>query len=73
MQKIKVHYPRQKLLSWLRDRFPDVDWTPLESELPPIVWRYRWNQIADRCGLPYTKMYMEQLDSQGKGPAAFQG
>lgn len=68
--KIKVSYSRHQLLVWLRARFPEIDWTPLESQLPPIVWRYRWNQLAEKFGLPYSKMYMEWLDSKGKGPTS---
>jgi hypothetical protein len=66
--KLKVCYSRPQLLTWLRNRFPRVDWSPLESELPPIIWRHRWDRLAQNLGLPYSRMYMEQLDSMGEGP-----
>ena len=72
MQKRQVHYTRGQVSQWLRERWPDVDWTEAEQELPPIVWRSRWNQLADRLGLPYTRKYIQNLDSQGEGPASIQ-
>jgi hypothetical protein len=46
-----------------------VDWLYLLSVLPPIVWRSRWDQVADEHGLPFKRGYMQNLDSQGLGPA----
>lgn len=44
-----------------------VDFAALREVLPPIVWRSRWNELADRHGLPYRRSYMEDLDAKGLG------
>ena len=64
----RVHYRREEVISWLNRRFPDIDWGMVGSELPLIIWRSRWDQLADRFGLPYTKKYMQTLDCKGEGP-----
>lgn len=46
-----------------------LDWANL---LPPpmgIFWRHRWKEYTDRYGLPFTRGYMQNLDSRGEGPS----
>lgn len=45
-----------------------IDFSYLEYLLPPVIWRHRWNQLADKHGLPYRRGYLQNLDSQGLGP-----
>lgn len=68
---LSIHYPKQAVKAFLESRFPDTDWSPVINELPPIVWRCKWNSYAEKYGLPYTKSYMQNLDSDGCGPASF--
>lgn len=49
----------------MRDKF---DFSFLASILPPLVWRSRWNELAERYGLPYKKGYMQNLDAKKLGP-----
>lgn len=41
----------------------------LATVLPPLVWRSKWNILAERHGLPFRRGYMQNLDSMGRGPA----
>jgi|GEM_PF-3284542 len=45
-----------------------VDFRILIDALPPIVWRARWDSIAEKCGLPFRRTYLQNLDSEQKGP-----
>ena len=45
-----------------------MDWTHLQDKLPSIVWRHRWNDLAEKHGLPFKRSYMQNLDSEGRGP-----
>ncbi len=67
----KIHYTKQAVKKFLESRFPCTDWSPVIEELPPIIWRSRWNELADKFGLPFKRGYMQNLDSDGKGPASF--
>ena len=67
----KVGYSREAVIAFCKARHPEIDWSFLEDELPKIVWRNRWNEFADKCGLPNRRGYIENLDSLGKGPASF--
>ncbi len=40
----------------------------VESLLPPLVWRHRWNEYRDKCGLPFSRGTMQNMDSEGRGP-----
>ena len=50
-----------------------VDW---ESMLPPppvgpaLYWRHMWPEYQRDRGLPFRRGTMQNLDSDGKGPAA---
>ena len=67
-----VCYDRDRqLIPWLRDRFPAQDWSMVAERLPPIVWRSRWNRLADMHGLPFSRGHMANLDAQGIGPASY--
>ena len=65
----QIHYTRQQVAQWLKHRWPEIDWAEVESNLPPIIWRSRWDILADRLGLPYTRKYLQNLDSEGSGPS----
>ena len=62
---------RKSVQKFLESRFPDTDWSDVIDSLPPIIWRYRWNTLAEKYGLPYSQGYMENLDCQGCGPSSF--
>lgn len=68
---LRVHYTKEALEKWLVGRFPETDWSPVIEELPPIVWRHRWNYLAEKFGLPYKRSHMQNLDSQGVGPSSY--
>ncbi|GFK93307.1 hypothetical protein NNJEOMEG_01138 [Fundidesulfovibrio magnetotacticus] len=45
-----------------------VDWDKL---LPPsvgIFWRHRWKEYVQNYGFPFSRGYIQNLDSQGEGP-----
>lgn len=44
------------------------DFSLLADNLPPIIWRHRWNELAEKYGLPYKRGYLQNLDSLGCGP-----
>lgn len=48
-----------------------LDYWLFKKDLPPIIWRYRWNDLAEKHGLPFRKGYMQNLDSLGLGPRRF--
>lgn len=66
-----VSYPKKALVEWLEAQFPETDWNEVADELPPIIWRSRWNDLAEKHGLPYTRKYVQNLDSWGTGPKSF--
>ena len=68
---LAIHYPKSAVKKFLENRFPNTDWTEVIEELPPIVWRSRWDALADKHGLPFRRGYMQNLDSKGIGPASF--
>ena len=68
MARHEVGYERSQVISWLEQRFPEISWREIEDQLPFIVWRSRWNQLADRLGLPYSRKHLANLDSKGEGP-----
>lgn len=45
-----------------------IDWSRLENQLPDLVWRHRWDDMAEKFGLPFKRSYMQNMDSEGKGP-----
>lgn len=67
----KIHYPKSAVQKFLENRFPETDWSGVIDELPNIVWRSRWNTLADKHGLPFRRGYLQNLDSAGCGPASF--
>lgn len=44
------------------------DFSTILNDLPPVVWRADWNKLASKHGLPYRRSYMQNLDSEDKGP-----
>lgn len=68
---IKIHYSKNAVEAFLTHQFPEIDWSPVINELPLIVWRSKWNTLADKYGLPYRRSYLQNLDSQGVGPSSF--
>ena len=67
----KIHYSKSAVKKFLENRFPGTDWTEVVNELPPIVWRARWDTLADKHGLPFKRGFIQNLDSQGRGPASY--
>jgi hypothetical protein len=45
-----------------------IDFTSLLDNLPPIVWRSRWNDLAEKFGLPFRRGYLQNLDCEDRGP-----
>lgn len=45
-----------------------IDFASLLDTLPPIIWRSRWNQLADQFGLPFRRSYLQNRDSEHRGP-----
>lgn len=45
-----------------------IEWNKLQYLLPDPVWRARWDDLAEKYGLPFKRSYMQNLDSEGKGP-----
>lgn len=68
----RVFYYREQVIGWLSLRFPEIEWAEVASGLPEVVWRNRWSYFAEIYGLPYSRKYLQNLDSAGRGPAAFQ-
>lgn len=46
----------------------NFDFNFLDSKLPELIWRSKWNEIAATHGLPFKRGYMQNLDSAGFGP-----
>jgi len=46
----------------------EFDFSILNDILPPIILRSRWNEIAEKSGLPYRRGYLQNLDAIDKGP-----
>jgi len=61
-------YMREQVAVWLEKRFPKIDWTETIKELPPVIWRRRWDVLAEKTGLPYSRKNIQNLDCQGEGP-----
>lgn len=68
---LKVHYPKKAVIQWLNDRYPETNWESVLDEGPPVIWRHRWNHLAEKYGLPHTQKYLQNLDSKGIGPSAY--
>ena len=66
----KIHYTADQVKTWLNSRFPKVDWSQIENSLPPIIWRARWDELSRELGLPYSRKYMQNLDSRNEGPGS---
>ena len=64
----RISAPVEQVVRWLKTEFPDVDWEPVQKQLPPIIWRHKWNDLADRYGLPLRRGTIQNRDSQGRGP-----
>ncbi len=45
-----------------------INWSHLLDQLPDPVWRSRWDTLAEKYGLPFKRSYMQNLDSEGRGP-----
>lgn len=67
----RVVYTKSQVLRYLKTKMPEVDWSIISSDLPPLIWRHRWTQLADRLGLPFSKGHLQNEDSRGCGPASY--
>ncbi len=45
-----------------------IDFDFLKKKLPTLIWRFRWNELTEKHGLPFKRGYLQNLDSLGKGP-----
>ncbi len=63
-------YLREDLLDWLKEKF-DTDFSFLADDLPRVVLRHRYSDIAAKVGLPLSTKYLQNLDSLGTGPRRF--
>jgi hypothetical protein len=45
-----------------------TNFSDLLDRLPPIIWRSRWDKLAEQVGLPYRRSYLQNLDSENLGP-----
>ncbi len=70
-RSIRVCYTNKQVMAFLADKMPHVDWAVLNDKLPPIIWRSRWEAFGAEFGLPYSRKYLQNLDSQGCGPSAY--
>lgn len=55
----RVVYTRNQVMQYLTQKMPEVDWSIIAADLPPLVWRHRWTQLADRLGLPFSKGHLQ--------------
>ncbi|HDQ39917.1 MAG TPA: hypothetical protein ENN39_02650 [Desulfonatronum sp.] len=67
-----VSYSRDAVDRYLRKKFPEIDWTPVVEQLPPRIWRARWDDLATRHGLPFAARTLANQDCLGIGPASFE-
>ena len=67
----RVVYTRDQVMAYLAAKMPDVDWSLIADDLPPLIWRHRWTQLSDRLGLPFSKGHLQNEDSRGVGPASY--
>lgn len=65
-----VAYRDTDVIHWLEEQ-TGADWSFLLGKLPDVVFRHRWNDIAEKHGLPYASKTLANLDSQGLGPKRF--
>jgi hypothetical protein len=68
--RIRVHYTKDQVITWLQREVPSVDWSILEPDLPAIIWRHRWEQLAEKHGLPFSRGTMQNRDCYGTGPGS---
>ena len=68
MARNEVGYERAQVVAWLEQRFPEISWREIEEHLPLVVWRSRWDELAERVGLPHSRKHIQNLDSKGCGP-----
>lgn len=65
-----VAYRAEDVVAWLSEQ-TGVDWAFLLGRLPDVVLRHRWNDLAEKHGLPYRAKSMANMDSLGIGPRRF--
>lgn len=65
-----VAYRAEDVVTFLNKQ-TGVDWSFLLGKLPEVVFRHRWNTLADRHGLPYSSKTLANMDSLGTGIARF--
>ena len=71
MDNTPVFYERTQIKLFLEDRFPTGKWNRITRKLPPVVWRKNWDKLAKKYGIPYTRGYIQNLDSKDIGPASY--
>jgi len=68
----EIFYTKEQVATWLEGRFPKIDWAETISNLPPVIWRKRWDVLAEKTGLPYSRKNIQNLDCQGQGPGSIE-
>ena len=63
-----VGYRKSDFTAWGEGKRPEFPWHEVEPLLPTVILRARYDKIAAQHGLPFSKRYLENLDSQGLGP-----
>lgn len=65
-----VAYRDVDVIAWL-EKQTGADWSFLQGKLPDVVFRHRWNAIAEKHGLPYSGKTLANMDSLNRGPRRF--
>lgn len=69
MKSKPMIYQREAVLRWLEYMRPDVPWRQAVGEsLPTLIHRARWDALAEKLGLPYSRGTVANMDSDGFGP-----
>lgn len=68
--KHPVIYEREQFLAWLQERY-GRDFAPVADELPPLIHRTRYDELAKRLDLPLCARSLANLDSRGEGPGRY--
>lgn len=63
-------YRDTDVIDWLQQQ-TGADWSFLQGKLPDVVFRHRWNSLAEKHGLPYSGKTLANMDSLGQGPVRF--
>lgn len=63
-------YRREDFLSWLGEKY-GADFNFVADQLPSVIIRARYSDLAKHLGLPLCSKSLANLDSRGQGPRRF--